>query len=192
MNMNPRPQSVAGILRAEIEAWRRANTITCMSREAFAAMVMEAHQALGGEAATGVEFTFSGDTYTQAKKAAQKLFRWLDEGCPLPAGIVPSILAALPLDVKLHCLNQMYRPLGVEARSLQPVTPAPFDGMAHLQHMIKEGAEAKAAVVTAAIQQTPEALQHAIKEVNESIEADTAAKHSMEAALAGMAETVSK
>jgi len=189
MNMNPRAQSVAAILRTEIEAWRRAGNT---SREAVAIQVMESHQALGGEAATGVEFTFSGDTYTQAKKAAQKLFRWLDEGCPLPAGIVPSILAALPLDVKLHCLNQMYRPLGVEARSLQPATPAPFDGMAHLQHMIKEGAEAKAAVVTASIQQTPEALQHAIKEVNESIEADTAAKRSMEAALARASEMTSK
>ncbi|TQK10209.1 hypothetical protein [Herbaspirillum sp. SJZ107] len=183
MNMNTHASSVAGILRTEIEAWRRANTITCMSREAFAAMVMESHQALGGEAATGVDFTFSGDTYTQAKKAAQKLFRWLDEGCPLPAGIVPSILAALPLDVKLHCLNQMYRPIGVESHSLASVTPAPFNAMHHLQNMIKEGAEAKAALVTASIQQTPEALQHAIKEVSESIEADTAAKRSLEAAL---------
>jgi len=183
MNMNTHAHGVAGILRTEIEAWRRANTITCMSREAFAAMVMEAHQAMGGEAATGVEFTFSGDTYTQAKKAAQKLWRWLDEGSPLPAGMVPSILAALPIDVKLHCLNQMYRPLGIEAHSLAPVAPAPFDGMRHLQEMIKEGAEAKAALVTAAMQQTPEALKHAIKEVGESIEADTAAKRSLEAAL---------
>lgn len=184
MNMNPHAQSVAGILRAEIEAWRRANTITCMSREAFVAMVMEAHQAMGGEAATGVDFTFSGDTYTQAKKAAQKLYRWLDDGCPLPAGIVPSILHALPLDVKLHCLNQMCRPLGIEAHSMAPVAPARFDGMRHLQEMIKEGAEAKAALVTAATQPTPEALRHAIKEVGESIEADTAAKRSLEAALA--------
>jgi hypothetical protein len=195
MNMNSHASSVAGILRTEIEAWRRANTITCMSREAFAAMVMEAHQALGGEAATGVEFTFSGDTYTQAKKAAQKLFRWLDEGCPLPAGIVPSILAALPLDVKLHCLNQMYRPIGVEARSLAPVSPAEFDGTAHLQAMIKEGGEAKTAVLIAATQRTPDSFRVAIKELNESIQADENAKRDAEAALTQAeqrAETVSK
>ena len=181
MNMNTHASSVAGILRTEIEAWRRAVNA---SREAVAIEVMMAHQALGGEAATGVDFTFSGDTYTQAKKAAQKLFRWLDGGCPLPADIVPSILAALPLDVKLHCLNQMYRPLGVESHSMAPVTPARFDGMRHLQEMIKEGAEAKAALVTAATQPTPDTLRNAIKEVGESIEADTAAKRSLEAALA--------
>lgn len=182
MNMNTHASSVAGILRAEIEAWRRANTITCMSREAFAAMVMEAHQAVGGEAVTGVDFTFSGDTYTQAKKAAQKLFRWLDGGSPLPADIVPAILAALPLDVKLHCLNQMYRPQGIEAHSMAQVAPARFDGMAHLQHMIKENAEAQSAVVMAATAQTPEAIQNAIKEVSESIQVNLDAKRSLEAA----------
>jgi len=182
MNMHPHAQGVAAILRAEIEAWRRANSIACISREAFAAMVMDAHKALGGEAATGVDFTFIGDAYTQAKKAAQKLYRWLDEGCPLPAGIVPSILAALPLDVKLHCLNQMYRPLGVESHSMAPVTPARFDGMAHLQHMIRENAEAQSAVVMAATAQTPEAIKVALKEVSEAIQVNVDAKRCLEAA----------
>lgn len=180
MNMNTHASSVAGILRTEIEAWRRAVNA---SREAVAIEVMTAHQALGGEAATGVDFTFTGDTYTQAKKAAQKLFRWLDGGCPLPADIVPSILAALPLDVKLHCLNQMYRPLGIEARSLAPVAPAHFDGAAHLQAMIKEGGEAKTAVLIATTKPTTDSLRVAIKELNESIQADENAKRDAEAAL---------
>jgi len=179
MNMHPQPCGVASILRAEIEAWRRAGNA---SREAVAIEVMTAHQALGGEAATGVDFTFAGDAYTQAKKAAQKLWRWLDEGCPLPAGMVPSILAALPLDVKLHCLNQMYRPIGVESHSLAPVAPARFDGLAHLQHMIKENAEAQTAVVMAATAQTPAAIDAAIKEVSESIQVNLDAKRSLEAA----------
>jgi len=180
MNINPQPNGIASILRTEIEAWRRAGSV---SREALAIEVMDAHQALGGEAATGVEFSFSGDTYTQAKRAAQKLFRWLDAGDTLPANMVPSILAALPLDVRLHSLNQMFRPLGAEARSLEQVAPARFDGMAHLQAMIKEGGEAKSAVVAAISEPTPQAIKTAIKEVSESIEADTAAKRALEAAL---------
>lgn len=180
MNINPQAQGIASILRTEIEAWRRAGNI---SREAVAAMVMDSHVAFGGEAATGVEFSFVGDTYTQAKKAAQKLYRWLDVDGTLPAGIVQSILAALPLDVRLHCMNQMFRPLGVEARSLEVVAPARFDGLAHVQAMIKENAEAQSAVVKAASAQTPEAYIEAIKEVSESIEADIAAKRSLEAAL---------
>lgn len=183
MNMHPHAQGIASILRTEIEAWRRANSIACISREAFAAMVMEEHAKQGGEASTGVEFSFVGDTYTQAKKAAQKLYRWLDADGTLPAGMVQSILAALPLDVRLHCINQTFRPLGVEARSLEAATPARFDGLAHLQAMIKENSEAQSAVVVAASVQTPEAIKVAIKEVSESIQVDVEAKRSLEAAL---------
>lgn len=194
MNMHPRHHGIAAVLRTEIEAWRRANSIACISREAFAAMVMETHQALGGEAATGVEFTFVGDTYTQAKKAAQKLYRWLDADGTLPAGIVPSVLAALPLDVRLHCMNQMLRPLGVEVRSRETVQPARFDGMKHVAAMIKENAEAQQAVVEAVEKQTPESFRTALKEVNESIETDLAIKSRIEAALVGaeMEAAVSK
>jgi hypothetical protein len=183
MNMHPHAQGIASILRTEIEGYRRANSIACVSREAFAAMVMEEHAKQGGEAATGVEFSFVGDTYTQAKKAAQKLYRWLDADGTLPAGIVPSILAALPLDVKLHCLNQFLRPLGIEARSLEAAAPAHFDGLGHLQAMIKENSEAQSAVVKAASTQKPDDIRVAIKEVSESIQVDVDAKRSLEAAL---------
>lgn len=180
MNINPHPSGIASILRTEIEAWRRAGNV---SREAVAIQVMDAHQQLGGEASTGVDFSFAGDAYTQAKKGAQKLFRWLDADGTLPAGMVQSILFALPLDVRLHCLNQMFRPLGAEVRSLEPVTPARFDGLTHLQAMIKENSEAQSAVVLAAATQTPESIKAAIKEVSESIQADVDAKRSLEAAL---------
>lgn len=191
MNMHPHVSGIASILRSEIEAMRRAGNI---SREAVAIDVMTAHQAMGGEAATGVDFGFVGDAYTQAKKAAQKLFRWLDADGTLPANMVPSILAALPLDVRLHCMNQFFRPLGVEARSLEAVKPAPFNGLAHVQAMIKENAEAQSAVVLAASVQTPEAIKAAIKEVSESIQVDVDAKRSLEAALLQVqgAEAVSK
>jgi len=180
MNISPRAQTIAGVLRTEIEAWRRAGNL---SREAVAAMVIEAHQALGGEAATGVEFSFAGDTYTQAKKAAQKLYRWLDVDGTLPANMVSSILASLPLDVRLHCLNQVLRPVGIEARSLEQVAPARFDGLGHLQTMIKETAEAQSSVLTAASAQTPASIRVAIKEVAESIQVQADTKRSLEAAL---------
>lgn len=179
MNIHPQASSIASILRAEIEAWRRVGNI---SREGVAASVMDAHQALGGEADTGVDFSFVGDSYTQAKKAAQKLFRWLDVDGTLPANMVPSILAALPLDVRLHCINQFFRPLGVETRSLDQAAPARFDGLAHLQHMIKENAEAQSAVVLATTVQTPQSIQTAIREVSESIQVSLDAKRSLEAA----------
>jgi hypothetical protein len=180
MNINPHNQGIASVLRAEIEAWRRAGNI---SREAVAAMVMEAHVKLGGEAATGVEFTFVGDTYTQAKKGAQKLFRWLDADGTLPAGMVQSILEALPLDVRLHCLNQMFRGLGVEVRIRESVTPGQFDGFGHLRSMIKENSEAQTAVVLATNNPTTANIKAAIKEVREAAEADLSTLVDLEAQL---------
>jgi hypothetical protein len=49
--------------------------------------------------------------------------------------------------------------------------------------MIKENSEAQSAVVVAASAKSPEALRAAIKEVSESIQADTDAKRALEAAL---------
>jgi len=75
------------------------------------------------------------------------------------------------------------------------VSPARFDGTTHLQAMIKEGGEAKTAVLIAATQQTPDSLRVAIKELSESIQADENAKRDAEAALVKAeqeAETVSK
>lgn len=180
MNMHPHAQGIASILRTEIEAWRRAGNI---SREAVAAMVMDAHQALGGEAATGVDFSFVGDTYTQAKKGAQKLFRWLDVDGTLPANMVPSILAALPIDVRLHCMNQLLRPLDMEVRVRDCVKPGRFDGMAHLRSMIKEDSEAQTAVVIATNAPSVATIKSAIKEVCEAMEADRSTLVDLEAAL---------
>jgi hypothetical protein len=177
MNMHPHVQGIASILRAEIEAWRRAGNI---SREGLAASVMEAHQALGGESATGVDFSFVGDTYTQAKKAAQKLFRWLDDGGTLPAGVVSSILFALPIDARLHILNQMLCPLGVSARAADCAVEADLDVSRHLRGVMKEAGEAQMALVNLGPSASDADLLDAHKELTEAAQAcDNAARDAM-------------
>jgi hypothetical protein len=177
MNINPHNQGIASVLRAEIEAWRRAGNI---SREAVAAMVMDAHAALGGEASTGVDFSFVGDTYTQAKKGAQKLFRWLDADGTLPAGMVQSILAALPLDVRLHCLNRMFCPLGVEVRQVGRGTDGNLDVSAHLRVVMKEAGEAQMALVNLPSDASDADLLGAHKELTEAAQAcENAARDTM-------------
>jgi hypothetical protein len=171
MNMHPHTQGIASTLRAEIEAWRRANSIACMSREAFAAMVMGEHDKLGGEAVTGVEFSFVGDTYTQAKKAAQKLFRWLDVDGTLPAGIVPSILAALPLEVRLCILNKMLCPMGISARAAECSSPVATDFSTHLRRVMKESGEAQMALVNLPADASDEQLLDAHRELVEASQA---------------------
>lgn len=180
MNINPQPSGIASVLRTEIEAWRRVGNT---SREAFAVMVMEEYAKQGGEGATGVDFDFVGDTYTQAKKAAQKLFRWLDIDGVLPASIVPCILGALPLDVRLHCMNQALRSLGMEVRIREAIAPGHFDGFGHLQAMIKESSEAQTAVVLATNEPTPARIKSAIKEVREAVAAETSTLVDLEATL---------
>lgn len=185
MNINPHNSSMASILRAEIECWRRAGTI---SREAVAAAVLDAHQALGGEAATGVEFSFVGDTYTQAKKAAQKLFRWLDVDGTLPAGAVPSILAALPLDVRLHCMNQMFCTMGVSVRAAERNSATDMDVSGHLRVVLKEVGEAQVALVNLVPNASNADLLGAHKELTEAAQAcESAARDAMATVVARQA-----
>jgi hypothetical protein len=176
MNINPHNQGIANVLRAEIEAWRRAGNI---SREAVAAMVMEAHAGLGGEAVTGVDFSFVGDTYTQAKKGAQKLFRWLDDGSTLPAAMVQSILAALPVDVRLHCLNQMFCSMGFEVRQVGRGA-GELDVSTHLRTVMKEAGEAQMALVNLPADASDADLLGAHKELTEAAQAcENAARDAM-------------
>jgi len=181
MNMHPHASGIATILRTEIEAWRRVGNI---SREGVAASVMDAHQTFGGEAATGVDFSFIGDTYTQAKKGAQKLFRWLDVDGTLPAGIVPSILAALPLDVRLSILNKLLCPMGMSARAADCGAMASPDVSRHLPSVMKEAGEAQLALVNLPADASDTDLLAAHKEL---IEAAQACENAARAALAKVA-----
>lgn len=136
-------QAPAAILRAEIEAWRTSER---MSREAVAISIVEAHQQLGAELATEISFEYEGDAFTRARKSAQKIFRWLDEG-NLPAQLVPSILAALPVERRLACLSQMYCNLGVQVRPIDAGTVETINLPAHLPKVMKEATEAQLALV---------------------------------------------
>lgn len=143
-------QSLVEILRATVEAWRRANGP--MSREAVAVYVTEAHDALGAEAVTGIGFESAGkDCYSRAKSAAQKLYRWLggddEQEAKLPANMLPSILKALPMEQRLDFLTQFLCPLGVEVRAAGCDLGARLDVSSHLRSVMKESGEAQLALV---------------------------------------------
>jgi hypothetical protein len=178
-------QAPAAILRAEIEAYRTANRL---SREAIAIAIVEAHEKMSADKATEIAFEFSGsDAYDRAKKSAQKIFRWLDEG-NLPANMVPSILAALPMELRIHVLNQVLRPLGVEARGSEDVEGVGFDATSDLKAMMKEGAEAQIALVGVTADAPVEVLQKALREVEEAREAHDQAARDLKSAIAGKAQ----
>ncbi len=170
--MSIQNQSLVEILRSAIEAWR---TTQRMSREAVAIAIVEAHLAYAAGAAAEISFEFVGsDAYDRAKKAAQKIFRWLDEG-NLPANMIPSMLAALPAEQRLTAMNQILCPLGIEARAADQAPAIGFDPLKHLKNIAKESAEGKLALLQVGAEASEEQLLAVRIELTEAAEAYQAA-----------------
>lgn len=189
MKQNLQAQSLVEILRAALEAWRR--TDGRMSREAVAVCVTEAHEALDAESVTGIGFESAGkDCYSRAKSAAQKLYRWLggddEQEAKLPANMLPSILAALPMEHRLSFLNQVLCQVGIEARAVGCDVGARLDVSSHLRAVMKESGEAQLALVSLPATATHAELLAAHHELVE------AAQASERAACALMAEITAR
>lgn len=171
MKMGPQKQSLVEILRATVEGWRRNSG--SMSREAVAVCVTEAHEALCAEAVTGIGFDSAGkDCYSRAKSAAQKLYRWLggddEQEAKLPANMLPSILAALPMEQRLSFLNQILCSLGIEARAIGRDSGGGLDVSRHLRAVMKEGNEAQFSLATLNPNASDAELLTAANELRES------------------------
>jgi hypothetical protein len=184
--MRNEPQTLIGVIRSAINGWRKAQN---WSRETAAQRIVEAHAELGAEKVTGVSFDLPGrDAFSQAKVHGERIFRWLDDETKdstlLPANLLPSVLAALPMDQRLHCLNEMFGALGVEVRCADTAAPGEFDTSTHLRNLIKESSEAQMALVSIGANPSPPALRNALKEVREEREAASSAERALEAALA--------
>lgn len=180
-------QSLVEILRATVEAWRR-NSGT-MSREAVAICVTEAHEALGAEAVTGIGFESAGkDCYARAKSAAQKLYRWLggddEHEAKLPANMLPSILAAMPMESRLSFANQFLCPLGMEVRAVGCDVSAHLDVSSHLRSVMKESGEAQLALVSLQSTASVAELLNTHKELVEAAQANERAACALQAEIA--------
>ena len=189
MKRNLQKQPLVEILRTTIEAWRRSVS-PMMSREAVAVAVIEEHKGMGAHLATGISFDSDNeDPYTRVKNAAQKLYRWLggDEfEAKLPANMLPSILAAIPMESRLSFLNQILCQVDIEARAVGCEVGARLDVSSHLRSVMKESGEAQLALVS-----LPSTATHAelLAAHNELVEA---AQANERAACALMAEITAR
>lgn len=180
-------QSLVEMLRSTVEGWRCGGRP--MSREAVAVTVIEAHDAIGAEALTGIGFESAGkDCHSRAKTAAQKLYRWLggddEQEAKLPANMLPTILAALPMEQRLDFLNQVLCQLGIEARAIGRDAVGSLDVSRHLCTVMKEGNEAQLALATLRPDASESALLAAANELVESAQAHEAAASDLMAAIA--------
>lgn len=165
-------QTTIGILREEIAEYRRANRL---SRESVAAGVVEAHEALGADASTGIRFEPKTlDAFERTKVNADRIFRWLDDSTKdanlLPANFLVSLLAGLPEDVRRRALDRILLPLGFAARALGEEhgrAPISASGVAAL---IREQSEAAAAATSLLGEHGPAALADARREVAEAVD----------------------
>ena len=140
----------------------------------------------------GITFNHTDDVYNDMRINAQKIFRWLGRGdChAMPDRLFhlePAILAAMPDELKLTYLHEVYGQTGVVICPRQE-----SDKVMNSAHMaaslIKEQMEAQLSVVELGADPSFEKAKRAHKEVSEAVATGTEALNSLEQAHPGLAQ----
>ena len=117
---NESHKTLIGILREHVADWRRAAGLSSASA---IDMIVAAHAQVGGPAVTGIRFDAHTDEFQRMKNNSDRVLRWLDDETKdtnfLPANFVFSILAGMPDDARVHCLNDMLRRFGLCVRAIE-------------------------------------------------------------------------
>lgn len=191
---NESHSSLIGTIRAHVVAWRKSEG---WSREAVVQAIVEAHGRIDGPAATGIVFDpTTRDPFERQKVNADRVFRWLDDeskdGNLLPANFIPSIWAAMPADVRLHCIGDCLRPLGITVAGADPTIVGTFEALAHLRELIKETSEAQLALVEVGPNAGVAQLERASREIKDVQEVASRAARALESAMSGFRVGVAK
>jgi hypothetical protein len=170
MFLDSHESPIASLLR-HINIWKKRDDL---SNATIADEIVKAHDRIGGALRTGIRFeSNSGDEYNRMKANQMRIWRWLDDVSDdknlLTANFLPSVVAALPLDLKISFWNEYLAHDGLCVTGAEP-----GDGefrIADLAAVMKEDSEAHQACAQvignpASIQ----LLQQAKKEIDEAIE----------------------
>lgn len=158
------------------------------SREAVALVIVETHEKLGFDDITGIHFERHRDPYQQAKNWADRIFRWMDDfskdSTLLTVNMLPSILAALPVDLRLQAVNALLIPAGLSAGVV--ASDPGKEGISNsLQRMLTEDGHAASALVGLLDGHDRSELMAAHSELLESQDAKDAAISIVEGLLVG-------
>ena len=117
---NESHKTLIGILREHVADWRRTAGLSSASA---IDIIVAAHAHVGGPAVTGIRFDTHTDEFQRMKNNSDRVLRWLDDETKdtnfLPANFVFSILAGMPDDARVHCLNDMLRRFGLCVRAIE-------------------------------------------------------------------------
>lgn len=103
--------------------------------------------------AEGISFTQSGDTIDQARKNAQKLWRWLGQYDGVETNkerlfdLEQIIVAAFPLDIRVAYLTNIYGDTDIAISPIYHTQDHQIDLKRMIQLMMKEDTEAHLAVM---------------------------------------------
>lgn len=167
-------QTLIGVLRDACHVWRQRER---WSLESLSNAMVEHYYQCGFDVVWRVEFKQPGpgrDLGRVMKANSERVFRWLDDQTKsnvlLPANLVPMVLWALPMDLRLQAASKLLAPVGLEvAIAHTPESESSFGSV--MANMAKEAGEGIAAFARLAERATPEALQCAHVEIHEAIEA---------------------
>jgi hypothetical protein len=179
MKANPH-QTWIGVLRDQVAVWRQRER---WSNETLAAEIVEAYYQLGFDGVWLIDFQRPGpctDPVTVMKTNNQRLVRWLDDQSKdtslLPSNMVPLLLMALPLDLRLSAAAEMLSrvglSVGIRVTGSQTLAHAPL--MTQLAREAGEGIAAFASLGEqqdmAQLKRTEVELEEAAAEVQRSLE----------------------
>ncbi|MCB4811680.1 hypothetical protein LG204_10175 [Methylovorus menthalis] len=169
--MREKSQTTIAIVRHYIQIWRKREGWT---REAVAQEIVKSYESMDGESITGLRFDPpSRDIFERAKVNADRIFRWLDDDSKdsnlLSANILPFLVGALPMDLRIECVNQILGPTNLSVMVLASDQAASLVDI--FQTIAKEGGEAIASMAGLLDGGSPEEIQSAKKELTEAMAA---------------------
>ena len=166
------------IIKTAVIEWRKRKG---WSRETVVQAIVESHEAIGGPRHTGIRFEpNTTDAFERQKVNADRVFRWLDDETKdtnfMPPNFFPSILAAMPMDIRLHCVTELLRPIGLAASISEDAKGGALNATLHLVTIARETSEAQCAVAALIDGINPGELAKAERELADAEEAIHAAR----------------
>lgn len=93
------------------------------SRETVVDEIVQAHVRIGAERRVNVRFSDHHDVVTRQKTNADRVYRWLDDDEKdsnlLSLNMLPSVLAALPVELRVALANEILAPVGLTTRVIE-------------------------------------------------------------------------
>src|SRR5690606_20530278 len=182
-------KSVTAFIKDMLDGWRK---IHGWSQSTVVAEVVAAHKAIDAERSTEIVFEEErrGRDLTHCQRInMQRVYRWLesDDDGPgnMPANFLPSVLAALPVDLRVQLANEILAPCGLAVRALNDADDAGFDPMEHLGRFLVEFPEAQQAMMKVAGCDSRETALATMKELDDVVRVAKEARDGIEAKLAG-------